>query len=111
MASMEVSLPTFDMHNVEAALRQNHKLFSGTPITEEQIASSVEDYKKFLQNHKERGTPDDFLVPPPHIDRVWHTHMCETRQYAEDCMAYFGKILHHSAGLCDDHPAPSRYQP
>ncbi len=99
-----IPLPEFDMHNVEAALRANHLLFDGNPLSEKEISEAIEGYRKFLRDHKMRGMPEQFLVPSRRIDRVWHTHMCETKQYAEDMQSYFGMMFHHSAGLCDLHP-------
>ncbi|MGW4062112.1 hypothetical protein ACWEGE_27790 [Amycolatopsis sp. NPDC004747] len=51
--------------------------------------------------------PDRFEVPSYLVDRVWHTHMCETRQYAEDCVAYFGRVFHHSSGRCNGGSPPA----
>jgi hypothetical protein len=96
-----IALPTFDLHKVEEALRTNHRLFNGTPMTEEEIQEAVLQYRHFLANHKLKGMPERFEVPSRVIDRVWHTHMCETQQYADDCQAYFGKFVHHRSEICD----------
>ncbi|MEK7193694.1 MAG: glycine-rich domain-containing protein-like [Patescibacteria group bacterium] len=94
-------LPTFDLHTVEAALRVNHLLYDGKPMTESQIAEAVQEYRMFLQRHRAAGMPEKFEVPSLVIDRVWHTHMCETAQYATDCKSYFGQMFHHSSGMCN----------
>lgn len=39
--------------------------------------------------------PGKSIVPTKLIDEVWHTHMLDTRKYAEDCEAIFGRFLHH----------------
>lgn len=39
--------------------------------------------------------PDCSVVPNKIIDTVWHTHILDTRKYAVDCQAIFGRFLHH----------------
>ena len=95
------SLPLFDLHRVEEALRVNHVLFNGTPMTGREIKRAIADYRLFLANHKEAGMPERFEVPSFIIDRVWHTHMCETEQYTADCLAYFGRPFHHRSEICN----------
>lgn len=36
------------------------------------------------------------LVPTRDIDAVWHTHILDTKKYAEDCSRVFGYFLHHN---------------
>ncbi len=97
----QTTAPTFDMHRVEASLLTNHKLFNGIALSEQEVADGVAQYLAFLQRHKEAGMPTDFEKPSQIVDRVWHTHMCETRQYASDCNSYFGQMFHHSNDTCD----------
>src|SRR5260221_11523019 len=85
--------PTFDLHKIEEALKTNHRLYNGTPMTSAEIKGAVREYRQFLADHKAAGAPDTFEVPSRMVDRVWHTHMCETEQYAQDCQAYFGKFI------------------
>ena len=96
-----VALPDFDLHAVEEALLVNHRLYEGCALTREEAIIAVQQYREFLHAHKVAGMPDQFEVPSLLIDRVWHTHMCETRQYAADCQAYFGKFFHHASGICN----------
>lgn len=100
-AAIALSLPTFDLHNVEAALKVNHHIFGGQELSESQIEQAISNYRYFLAHHKSAGMPDQFEVPTYLVDRVWHTHMCETRQYEEDCLSFFGKMFHHSSGMCN----------
>jgi hypothetical protein len=39
--------------------------------------------------------PSEVLVPTRDIDEFWHTHILDTRKYANDCNLLFGKFLHH----------------
>lgn len=89
------------MHRVEEALRVNHVLFNGTPLTQKDINKGITEYLEFLADHKAAGMPEQFEVPNYLVDRVWHTHMCETEQYAADCKSYFGKMFHHRSEICN----------
>jgi len=100
----KVDVPMFDLHNIEEGLKVSHVLYNGTPLTEEEVAASVHLYRLFLAKHKADGMPKEFSIPSRVVDRAWHTHMCETEQYANDCQQYFGQIFHHRSGLCDAHP-------
>ena len=50
-------------------------------------------YKRFLILSAKY--PHLTLAPSRDIDRFWHTHILDTRKYAEDCDATFGRFLHH----------------
>jgi len=39
--------------------------------------------------------PEVDVVPTGLIDEMWHQHILDTRAYAADCYAVFGKMLHH----------------
>jgi hypothetical protein len=70
-------------------------------LTEAEIKEGMRDYRRFLRDHKALGMPEPFTFPGRLVDRVWHTHMCETQQYHDNCMEYFGAILHHRSAICD----------
>lgn len=99
-------LPTFDQHTLEEALLINHRQFNGVPLSRQEVADAIQEYRKFWLAHKLAGAPDIFEVPNLLIDRVWHTHICETEQYARDCQEYFGKFFHHASMLCDGGAEP-----
>lgn len=98
--TQHIPLPAFDLHSVEEALLINHPIFNGQAMSREEVEVAVRQYREFLRDHKFAGMPDEFQVPSLVVDRVWHTHMCETQQYAEDCETYFGKMFHHSLATC-----------
>jgi hypothetical protein len=50
-------------------------------------------YKRYLILHAKY--PHLPLAPERDIDRFWHMHILDTRKYAADCMAVFGRFLHH----------------
>lgn len=99
--SAQIALPDFDMHKVEESLKINHRVFGGQPMEGQRLQKAMSDYLVFLRDHKASGSPERFVVPSLDIDRVWHTHMCETKQYRDDCMKYFGKIVEHRSEICD----------
>ncbi|MBE9224120.1 MULTISPECIES: glycine-rich domain-containing protein [Aerosakkonemataceae] len=39
--------------------------------------------------------PSGVIIPTKEIDRVWHTHIIDTRRYEADCLMLFGYFLHH----------------
>lgn len=39
--------------------------------------------------------PDQKICPNGPIDEFWHAHIVDTRAYAADCKAVFGRFLHH----------------
>ena len=39
--------------------------------------------------------PKESIIPNKEVDEVWHTHILDTRKYAEDCQHIFGRFLHH----------------
>ncbi|WP_124538228.1 glycine-rich domain-containing protein [Piscinibacter terrae] len=50
-------------------------------------------YKRYLTLHAKY--PEMTLAPEQDIDRFWHMHILDTRKYAADCDATFGRFLHH----------------
>jgi hypothetical protein len=50
-------------------------------------------YKRYLILHAKH--PEMTLAPERDIDRFWHMHILDTRQYANDCQASFGHFVHH----------------
>ena|SRR3990167_1919736 len=96
----KAALPNFDLHSVEQNLKTNHQLYDGVPLTEQELARGLREYREFLSRHKAAGMPVPFEKPSFLVDRVWHAHMVETEQYARDCKAYFGQMFHHRGEMC-----------
>ena len=59
----------------------------------EEVEMAVEEYRRFLVLKMEN--PGVKLAPTDLMDKAWHTHILDTRRYAEDCQAIFGRFLHH----------------
>ncbi|MCH7598081.1 hypothetical protein IID27_03555 [Patescibacteria group bacterium] len=58
-----------------------------------QLADRIEvQYKQFLKLTFMSADP---VVPTKLIDTFWHTHILDTRKYAEDCEVTFGHFVHH----------------
>ena len=66
---------------------------SDKSLSKKEVRNSVEQYKKFLS--LKRKYPDSTLVPTREIDSVWHAHILDTKNYADDCNMLFGKFMHH----------------
>ena len=59
----------------------------------EEVEMSVEEYRRFLVLKMEN--PGVKLAPTGLMDKAWHTHILDTKRYAEDCETMFGRFLHH----------------
>ena len=59
----------------------------------EEVEIAVEEYRRFLVLKMEN--PSVKMVPTGLMDKAWHTHILDTRRYAVDCEAMFGRFLHH----------------
>ena len=57
------------------------------------IDTAIEDYKRYMAITKSLNGYQ--LVPNGDIDRIWHEHILDTRQYAKDCQELLGGFLHH----------------
>ncbi|MDE9451181.1 hypothetical protein J3R80_11965 [Aliiroseovarius sp. Z3] len=59
-------------------------------------AGAVEEYRRFLFLSQLSDTP---VTPSVIIDKVWHLHMTDTRNYWDGfCAKVLGKPLHHDVG-------------
>jgi len=59
----------------------------------EQAEQLAVAYRRFLTLHAMH--PERQLSPSRDVDRFWHMHILDTRKYADDCQAIFGRFLHH----------------
>lgn len=59
------------------------------------VAESIADqYRRFLWLHK-KYSEKETLIPFREVDEFWHQHILHTKRYYDDCLAVFGKYLHH----------------
>lgn len=63
-------------------------------LTGKQLDEMESKYLQFLMLCK--NEPKIKHEPDKDVDRYWHAHILHTKQYAEDCMRYFGFFLHHA---------------
>jgi len=56
--------------------------------------SAIVEYKRFLL--LKRKFPDLEISPSPLVDKIWHMHILDTRQYMKDCDYIFGSYVHHN---------------
>jgi hypothetical protein len=61
--------------------------------TDEVIAETEEGYRRFLALNL--LYPEETLAVNRALDDYWHSHILDTRKYAEDCDRIFGHVLHH----------------
>jgi hypothetical protein len=63
-------------------------------------ADAVEiTYKNFLSMLVKHPEHAEEIAMSEDTDEFWHTHILQTRKYAEDCQEMFGTYLHHSPHL------------
>ena len=71
-----------------------------------EYADSIElAYKNYLTMLvKYQDDAEDILLSKD-VDEFWHTHILQTRKYAEDCEKVFGNFLHHEPHVGERTPA------
>lgn len=69
------------------------KLCRDEELTKEECDEIEDLYRKFLALNMRY--PDRKICPTGPIDLFWHAHILDTRAYAQDCNALFGRMLHH----------------
>jgi hypothetical protein len=87
-ATQEVTLPEFDVTSVFDQVEEAGVL----PGASRAVLDC--EYRRFLALCK--MYPGEPIVPSMSLDKVWHQHILNTRQYANDCGDYFGYFLHHT---------------
>lgn len=90
------TLPVFDLENVMERVKLDHPDWNETKLNQAESG-----YRCFLALCKTE--PKKKVRPTKTVDEVWHSHILFTRQYHEDCKAYFGYYLHHRP-LASDSP-------
>jgi hypothetical protein len=81
-------LPSIDLSAVRLRVAKKN-----IELTAEQLDNIESRYLQFLQLCK--NDPKIKHEPEKDVDEYWHTHILDTRKYAEDCQRYFGYFLHH----------------
>jgi hypothetical protein len=61
-----------------------------------EYADSIEAaYKNYLTMLVKYPDDAEDIMLSEDVDEFWHTHILQTRKYAEDCQRAFGNFLHH----------------
>ncbi len=80
---------SIDLSMIEMKLKSQ----KGGNWSETKVKEGIKWYKRFLILNVKYPTKS--IVPTAIIDEVWHTHILDTRKYAEDCQTVFGYFVHH----------------
>ena len=76
---------------LSARLRREHGW------SEEFTDAALEGYRQFMKlKILQEDWDADKLSPSLIIDRVWHSHILDTKSYARACNAYAGHMIHHN---------------
>ena len=71
-----------------------------------EYADSVEAaYRNFLTMLVKYPAEAEDILLSEDVDEFWHTHILQTRKYADDCQRAFGSFLHHNPDLGERTPA------
>jgi hypothetical protein len=55
------------------------------------------EYIRFMQLKKKlKDFNATLLSPSLQVDRVWHNHILDTRNYGKDCRKFVGRLIHHN---------------
>jgi hypothetical protein len=97
-AAIESHLTSLD-EDVAAVDLEPMKVKLTNPVGEERWSAEEANvaelwYRRFL--HLKKRYPAATLVPRRFVDKFWHTHILDTRKYANDCALLFGRFLHHN---------------
>lgn len=76
-----------DLEPIAFKLEKEH----GWPL--DHINHAIEQYRLWLK--AVICFPNESIIPNKEVDEVWHTHILDTRKYADDCESLFGCFLHH----------------
>lgn len=88
--SGENAIWAMDLSMICMKLQNHHE---GEGWTEKQCLEAAKEYRRYLK--LKLLYPNENIVPNRAIDTLWHYHILDTAAYYKDCMAIFGKILHH----------------
>lgn len=86
MSVFSKQIQELDLTSVMARLQRE------AALSAEVLAEAETQYRQFLQLCRD----DTGTVPTELADKVWHTHILDTRKYAADCDALFGQFMHHN---------------
>jgi hypothetical protein len=62
--------------------------------------SAILEYKRYLAIKQK--FPKIEIAPSPIVDKVWHMHILDTKQYMRDCNLIFGEYMHHGPSFDPD---------
>ena len=82
------NISNLDLNPLLWKLRRTHN-----QLTNEELSMIATEYRRFLILCKKY--PDYKFSPTRNMDKLWHEHILDTKNYFEDCDLVFGKYLHH----------------
>lgn len=94
MANTAVQTPVLDLPQWEILDTIKERMIIKYKWSEEKTDDSIDEYKKFVFLIKYAGA-DAYTSPPTFVDEIWHQHILFTKQYSEDTLNYFGRMIHH----------------
>src|SRR5258706_932215 len=96
------AIQALDVESVKVRMMDPER---GEGWTQERADAAAVTYKNFLSMLVKHPEDAEEIAMSEDTDEFWHTHILQTRKYADDCEAVFGGFLHHSPHLEDITPA------
>jgi hypothetical protein len=94
LAGARAEIEALDLSLIKRKIACKEEGYGWTP---EHTARIERGYRQFLTLLA--TNPGTQLAPTRDIDKFWHAHILNTRQYAADCERIFGEFLHHNPTL------------
>lgn len=91
--SVETGLAAIESLDLRMICRKLMDETEGEGWTKRQCAEVAGEYRRYLALNL--LYPSEQIVPNIAIDTMWHYHILDTAAYYKDCMAIFGRMLHH----------------
>lgn len=85
-----VALPNFDLTKIMARVAVEHPDWC-----QARLDAAERDYRRYAMLAKLYQD----VFPTKDADKVWHCHIICTKDYMTDCEQYYGRYLHHNAGV------------
>lgn len=94
LARARAEIEALDLSLIKRKIACKEEGYGWTPEHTERIERGYRQFLTLLATH-----PGTQLAPTRDIDKFWHAHILNTRQYAADCERIFGEFVHHNPTL------------
>jgi len=90
VAQSLAAIEALDLEPIKFKAMRSDDGYGWSKAQADRTAIAYKRYLVLLAKH-----PGVTLAPDQDTDRFWHMHILDTRKYAADCDAIFGRFIHH----------------